>query len=245
MALHPGRAKISNLILLSLPPAVRDEVVRQCERVELAAGQVIYAAADAVQHAYFVDSGVISLVKFMEDGRSAIVAGIGIEGLVGLFTTAHRADRAFADHIVEVPTTAFRIPSGTLHHLTSKHEALNRAIVQYLLLSAELLVQVSACNRLHLLEQRCCHWLLVAHDNAFADQFHLTHEFLAALLGVERSSVSATAGALQRRGSISYSHGRVSVVDRAALESTACECYRARRNLIAHAFETKVRRLAE
>jgi CRP-like cAMP-binding protein len=204
----------------------------QCDHVELASGQVIYAAAEEIQYAYFVNRGLVSLVKVMEDGRSVEIAAVGTEGLLGQFASAHRSGRAFVEHIVQVPATALRIGRMTLQDAISKHDALRRVMTQYLLLSVKLLVQVSACNRLHSLEQRCCLWLLVAHDNAFSDEFQLTHESLASLLGAQRSSVSVTANALQKRGLIHYSHGRISILDRAALERAACECYRARRSLI-------------
>jgi CRP-like cAMP-binding protein len=227
--------KIFNRILLALPCAVRDEVLRQCEHVELASGQLIYAAAATVEYAYFVNSGVVSLVKAMEDGRSVEVAAIGTEGLLGLFA-AYGFERALVDHIVQVPGTALRIRRKTLQNAILKHDPLQRMMTRYLLLVAEQLAQVSACNRLHTLEQRCCLWLRVAHDNAFSDQFQLTHEFLASLLGSQRSSVSMTASGLQKRGLIRYLHGRISILDRAALELGACECYRTRCSLIDQVF---------
>ena len=218
-----------------LPRAIRVEVLRHCDHVELALGQVIYAAGAAVEYAYFVNGGLVSLVKVMEDGRSVEIAAVGVEGLIGLFA-AYEFDRALVDHVVQVPVHALRISRRTLQNEIWKHEALRRVFTRYLLLVAEELAQVSACNRLHSLEQRCCYWLLVAHDNAFSDQFQLTHEFLASLLGAQRSSVSTAANVLQRRGLIHYSHGRISVLDRAALEQAACECYRTRRSQIEQVF---------
>ncbi len=229
--------KIFNRILLALPHAVREEVLHQCDRVELASGQVIYTGGAVVEYAYFINTGLVSLVKRMEDGRSVEIAAIGTEGLLGLFA-AYGFDRALVDHIVQVPVLALRISRRALQKAISKHEALRRVMTRYLLLVAEQLAQVSACNRLHSLEQRCCQWLLVAHDNALSDQFQLTHEFLASLLGAQRTSVSMTANRLQKRGLIRYSHARISILDRAALEETACECYRARCNQIDHVFGT-------
>lgn len=214
---------------------MHDEVLRQCEHVELASGQMIYAAAATVEHAYFINGGLVSLVKTMEDGRSVEIAAVGAEGLLGMFA-AYGFDRALVDHIVQVPAAALRIRRKTLQNEISKHDALRRVTTRYLLLIAEQLAQVSACNRLHSLEQRCCQWLLVAHDNAFSDQFQLTHEFLASLLGAQRSSLSVTANGLQKRGLIHYSHGRISILDRPALEESACECYRARGRQIDQVF---------
>lgn len=227
--------KILNRILLALPHSVCDEVLRHCDYVELASGQVIYAAAGTVEYAYFINSGLVSLIKAMEDGRSVEIAAVGSEGFLGLFA-AYGFDRALVDHIVQVPAVALRISQKHLQNEMMKHDALHRVMTRYLLLVAEQLAQVSACNRLHSLEQRCCQWLLVAQDNAFSDEFQLTHEFLGSLLGAQRSSISTTANALQKCGLIHYSHGRISILDRAALEAAACECYRTRRSQIDQAF---------
>jgi len=227
--------KIVNRILLALPRAVREEVLRHCDHVELASGHVIYAGGAVVEYGYFVNCGLVSLVKAMEDGRSVEIAAVGTEGLLGLFA-AYGFDRALVDHVVQVPAIALRINLRKLQNEISKHDALRRVMTRYLLLIAEQLAQVSACNRLHSLEQRCCKWLLVAHDNALSDQFQLTHEFLASLLGAQRTSISTTTNRLQKRGLIRYSHGRISILDRAALEEAACECYRTRRHQIDQVF---------
>jgi CRP-like cAMP-binding protein len=99
-------------------------------------------------------------------------------------------------------------------------------VARYANASIAQLAQTSACNRLHSLEQRCCRWLLTAHDNARADSFQLTHEFLALMLGVQRPGVSITARGLQHSGLIEYHSGRVTITDRGGLEAAACECYR-------------------
>jgi CRP-like cAMP-binding protein len=192
---------------------------------------MIYAGGAVVEYAYFINGGLVSLVKVMEDGRSVEIAAVGTEGFLGLFA-AYGFGRALVDHIVQIPATALRIKRSKLQNEISKHAALRRVMTNYLLLVAEQLAQVSACNRLHSLEQRCCHWLLVAHDNALSDQFKLTQEFLASLLGAQRPSVSTTTNRLQKVGLIRYVHGKISILNRAALEETACECYRARCNQI-------------
>ena len=234
-ALHRTNTTIFNRILLALPRGIREELVRLCDHVELPSGQVIYAGGAAVDYAYFINGGLVSLVKVMEDGRSVEIAAVGTEGLLGLFA-AYGVDRALVDHIVQVPALAFRISRRILRNEISKHDVLRRVMTRYLILVAEQLAQVSACHRLHSLEQRCCKWLLVAHDNVFSDQFQLTHEFLASLLGAQRTSVSSTTNRLQKRGLIRYVHGRVSILDRAGLEATACECYRTRCTQIDQAF---------
>ncbi len=220
-----GNGKISNRILLALPPQVSEQVLRACHCVEFPSGYVIYRAGAAVENAYFVNSGLVSLVKNMGDGRSAEIGAVGAEGLIGA-GAAFAVDRALADYVVQIPLAAHRISGAVLQREMLQHDALRSLLTRYLFLLREQLAQISACNRLHSLEQRCCHWLLAAHDNVSTDEFQLTHEFLASLLGVQRPSLSMTANGLQKRGLIRYCHGRITILDRAALEQAACECYR-------------------
>jgi CRP-like cAMP-binding protein len=141
-------------------------------------------------------------------------------------------NRALTDYVVQIPLSALRINCTVLQREMVQQEALRGAIMRYLFLRSNLLAQISACNRLHSLEQRCCHWLLVAHDGALADEFPLTHEVFVSLLGVQRPSISTAANALQARGLIHYHYGHITIVDRAALEEAACECYRTLRGQI-------------
>ena len=226
---------IFNRILQALPPAVGREVLGVCRRVEFPAGHVIFRVGAALEDAYFVDSGLVCLVKRMADGRSVEIAAVGAEGLVGA-GAAFETDRAIADYVVQVPIAAHRITRSALQREVSRHDALRCLLTRYLFLLREQLAQISACNRLHSLEQRCCYWLLVAHDSVLADEFQLTHEFLASLLGVQRPSLSMTANGLQKRGFLSYRYGRITIFNRAALEERACECYHAHRRKIDQTF---------
>src|SRR5262249_39038206 len=145
---------------------------------------------------------------------------------VSLFAS-YGLKHALVDYIPVVPGDALRISRRTLEHEISTCAELRKAITRYLFLLADQLTQISACNRLHSLEQRCCFWLLAASDSSHSDEFQFTHEFLAVLLGVQRPSVSTIANGLKKRGLIRYSHGWVKISDRAALEAATCECYRA------------------
>jgi CRP-like cAMP-binding protein len=104
-------------------------------------------------------------------------------------------------------------------------KGLRDALEKYAHFSVEAFAQTAACNRLHHLDERCCRWLLIAHDNARSDIFPLTHEFLAMMLGVQRAGISVTANSLQRAGLIRYRRGQVTITDRAGLQKKACECY--------------------
>ena len=230
-----GHRMISNRILSERPPEVCEEVLRACRLVEFRSGYTIYRGGGAISYAYFVDSGLVCLLKHMEDGRAVEVAAVGAEGLLGVLSV-FGSGGVLADYVVQIPTVAHRIDLTVLQREMSKHVALHSLIARFLSLLAAQFAQGSACNRLHSLEQRCCTWLLIAHDNAASDMFQLTHEFMALLLGVQRPSVSMTANGLQRRGLIRYSHGHVTILDRTGLEETACECYRTRCRQIEQAF---------
>ncbi|HTV30447.1 MAG TPA: Crp/Fnr family transcriptional regulator [Xanthobacteraceae bacterium] len=224
-----------NRFFLALPPEDRQELLRVSHRVQLPSGHVIYRTGEEIEDVYFIDSGLVCLLKRMEDGRSVEIAAVGAEGLVGVLSLVGSGP-SVADYVVQVPITAHRISLTVLQHEMSAHVAIRSLIARFLSLLTSQFAQVSACNRLHALEQRCCSWLLIARDNVFTDRFQLTHEFMASLLGVQRPSVSMTANGLQKRGLIRYTHGHVTILDRAALELTACECYRVRRRQIDEAF---------
>ena len=231
MVLHPEGKKIHNRILLALPPKVREEILRSSDHVEFPSGHVIYATGARIENIYFINSGLVSLIKTMEDGRSAEVGCMGSEGLVGLFAT-YGSGLALVDYIVQVPVKVLRIDCKTLQSELLTHEAFRGLVQGYLFLLANQLAQTAACNRLHSLEQRFCHWLLVAHDSVLCDNFLLTHEFLALLLGVQRPSVSITANRLRKRGLVRYTHGHFMILDRDGIEKTSCECYRSIRKQI-------------
>ncbi len=205
--------------------------MHHCHYVELPHGHVIYPAGAPAEQLYFVDSGLVSLIKTMEDGRSVEIGAVGVEGLVGVFA-ALGIQRPFVDYVIQVPAVALRVNRTTLRNEIARHEALRDLTERYLYLFVEKIAQTAACNRLHSLRQRCCRWLLLAHDNVPSDSFSFTHEFLASLLAVRRPSLSATANELQKQGLIRYVHGHVTVVDRPALEKASCECYRTIRGQI-------------
>ena len=152
------------------------------------------------------------------------MATIGREGMVGLpiFLEADTMpSRAFG----QVPGGALRITAAAFTEEIKRNGPLVRVLNRYTLALFNQVAQTTACNRVHLLEQRCARWLLQTHDRVASDQFLLTQEFLAQMLGVRRSGVSAAAGLLQKAGLIRYARGRITVLDRPGLESAACECY--------------------
>lgn len=215
---------LHNRLLLALRPNVLESLSRALEFEPLSAGQVVDRMGDGVRHVHFVNRGFISMTKTMHDGRTVEVGGIGIEGV----TSPHAlldGESAMLDAAVQIPGSAFRIARDVLARAQATDRGLHHLIQNYARFTMSQVAQTAACNRLHSLEERCCRWLLVAHDSALADRFALTHEFLATMLGVQRPSVSLIASMLRRAGLIDYRRGTVSILDRKGMEDMACECY--------------------
>ncbi|WP_246216079.1 Crp/Fnr family transcriptional regulator [Microvirga makkahensis] len=195
------------------------------EAVILPRGTVLYEPGDPIRYTYFPHDAIVSLVDVMEDGRLAEVAMFGREGLFGLLS-AFVSREAFGRYVVQIPGSVSRIPLDHMHEAIRTRPALQRQVLAY---NEALLAQAYhtvACNAVHPVEARCCRWLLNTHDRLKQDALPLTHEFLAEMLGVQRSTVSATLRGLQGRGLIEQYRGGIVVLDRTKLEQAACECYR-------------------
>jgi CRP-like cAMP-binding protein len=158
---------------------------------------------------------------------------VGIEGVTGV-GVLFGVDTAVLETVVQIPGAAYRIGRAVAREAIAGSEALRGLLQRYAHFVIGQLAQTAACNRLHSLEERCCRWLLIAHDSARSDDFLLTHEFLAMMLGAQRPGVSLAASILQRAGLIRYTRGHVTIVDRPGLEAAACECYGAMRAQLRH-----------
>ena len=164
-------------------------------------------------------------MTYLKDGASVEMATVGLEGMVGLpvfLGTDTMPSRAFG----QVAGDSLRITTAAFTAEVKRNGPLVRVLNRYTQALFNQVAQTTACNRVHLVEQRCARWLLQTHDRVGSDRFSLTQEFLAQMLGVRRTGVSAAAGLLQKAGLIRYARGRITVLDRPGLESAACECYR-------------------
>lgn len=221
----PPVAPHGNRLLARLPPEDYRRLLPRLHVVPLALKHVLYEARAPIDYAYFPNRGVVSALTVMEDGRAIEVATIGDEGMVGLPLLVG-AKTAANRMIVQVAGEALRLSAEALKEEMSWDSPLRRLLVLY---HSAFLVQVSravACNGLHSVQQRCCRWLLMTQDRAHADVFPMTHEFLAEMLGVRRSSVSEVLEPLQKQGLIRYSRGKFTILDREGLKARSCECYR-------------------
>jgi CRP-like cAMP-binding protein len=214
-----------NRLLARLPPDDRNRLLARLQLVPLELKQTLYEARSPMDYAYFPTRGVVSALAVMDDGRAIEVATIGDEGMVGLpllvgaKTAANRA-------MVQVGGEALRMGEDVLREEASRDSHLRRLLILY---HSAFLVQVSqavACNGLHSIHQRCCRWLLMTQDRAHSNVFPMTHELLAELLGVRRSSVSEVLQQIQKEELIRYSRGKFTILDREGLKAGCCECYR-------------------
>jgi CRP-like cAMP-binding protein len=190
--LHQCRG-INNRLLLALPPATLDRILRISEPVSLARGQQIENVGQPIKYIHFINRGLVCATKTMEDGRMVEVAAIGVEGTTE-FVALLGVDRALVDMVVRIPGTALRIARNAFIHEMEEDRPLQQLMQRYVRFGLSEITRHIACNRLHHLDQRCCRWLLIAHDHALSDEFALTHEDLAMLLGYQR------AGSFDRHG---------------------------------------------
>ena len=217
---------VANRLLGGLSRSDRAAVVSRCDAVTLKFGEVLCTVGEPYEHVYFPVTGFISLVVSIGRHRPLEMGMIGNEGMLGA-TLILGVATAPLHGVVQGSGTALRMGSAQLRREIKERPALARMIGGYLYELMEQLAQTSACTRFHEVDARLARWLLMTHDRAHADQFHLTHQFLADMLGVQRSAVTIAAGALQRDKLIRYTRGEITVISRKGLEAAACTCYSA------------------
>jgi CRP-like cAMP-binding protein len=212
-----------NRLLVALPRDEHDRLLPHLEKVPLPLKDILYEANGPIAHVYFPLTGVVSLV-IMDGGFTLEVGIIGNEGMVGtpLFLGA---DRSPTRAIAQIPGEALRMDAKVFHKEMGRGGPLYGLVQRYTQAMINQISQSIVCNHRHSVEKRMCRWLLMSHNRVGADEFLLTHEFLAQMLGVCRPTVTIVAGALQKEGLISYHRGRITVLDRKGLEAACCECY--------------------
>jgi len=217
---------VRNELLLGLPKQECDLIFSELTFVQLRTHDVLQETEEPIKYAYFVDSGMVSILSVMQDGKSVEVGLTGKEGCTALQLAAG-FKTSDTRALVQIAGTAFRVDSQRLLKVLRQCPALARRMQQYGLFLAMQGAQVAACNRLHEVDERLARWLLMSQDRIGVDGgvVPLTHEFLAHMLGTRRSSVTVAAGLLAKAGLITYNRGHVKIENRARLEDAACECY--------------------
>ena len=223
-----------NRLLARLPDDEYAQLRPWLKHVGLEARQVLHRQSEPVRFVYFPNAGVVSMATLLADGRMLETATIGNDGLVGV-------EAFFLDHplsacetLVQVPTTgdtAECISIGDFRRELATLVRFREAVAQYVETLYAIMARLMACNAHHSVNERCARWLLTVDDRMDGQDFHLSHEFLATMLGVRRQTVTVVAGTLRMAGLIDYVHGHVKILDRAGLEASACECYPAIRSL--------------
>jgi CRP-like cAMP-binding protein len=186
--------------------------------------EVLCESGDAIEHVYFPNDGLISLLVVMANGTAREIGIIGSDGMLGVgaalgvSTTPNRA-------LIQMQGSAMRMKAGAFRDELRRGGAFQNVLQQYAQALFTQVSQSAACVSSHAVDKRLSRWLLMTHDHAPGDEFEMKHEFMAMMLGVTRSVVSRAAGRLQNEKLIRYTRGRVTVLDRRRLEAAACECY--------------------
>ncbi len=214
----------ANRLLGLLARADYERLRPHLQRIPLAYRQSLYRANKPIGFVYFIETGVGSLVNTMANGEAAEVGTIGNEGMVGL-PLLWGDQRAPTSVYIQVPGVGLRIKATSFESELARSASMRTIMLRYGHAFFNQVAQSAACNQFHSIQQRCCRWLLMTHDRMHSDEFLLTQEFLAMMLGVQRTGVSAAAGGLQRGGLIRYKRGNVTIIDRPALMRRSCECY--------------------
>lgn len=216
----------TNLLLAALPLKDREALLSNCEEVELVFAEELYRAGDIIPHVYFPIKGFISLIMPADNNANLEVGLSGNEGMLGI-TLILNIDVAPFRALVQGSGSAFRISTDLFRQHLAQSPALQKLLTRYLYVTIMQLALTGACTRFHLVEARLARWLLMTQDRAHSNHFHITHVFLAYMLGVRRVGITKAASSLQKKKLISYKRGNITILNRIGLEAASCPCYQA------------------
>jgi CRP-like cAMP-binding protein len=219
-----GGGPVTNRILESIPEPEFGIIRPHLEFLPLTHHYILHEPSQQLKYVYFPNSGLISLVVAMEDGKTVEAAVVGREGASGL-PSAVSLMRSPLREVVQISGEGFRVKVASLRSILNSAPVLQMILSRYAVVQGIQVAQTAACNRLHDVEQRLARWLLMAQDRVGSASLAVTHDFLATMLGTDRPSVSLAAAILQRKRNIAYTRGAVKILNRRKLENSACECY--------------------
>jgi CRP-like cAMP-binding protein len=213
-----------NHLLAALPRAEFERVAPHLQLVLLRLGEILYEPGGQLQHAYFPTSAILSLHYVTESGGSAEIAGVGNEGMVG-FSLIMGGDTTSSSAMVQTVGHAYRLEARVLKQAFDRSGLMQDLMLRYIQALITQIAQTAACNRHHSVEQQLCRWLLSNLDRSPSNEFIMTQELIAGMLGVRREGITEAAGKLQHAGFIRYRRAHITVLERTGLEGRACECY--------------------
>lgn len=222
----PSDGRPKNRLLAALPADDFNRLRPHLTTVPIRVKQVFHKCGEPLDAVYFLNGGVGSITTTLSDGTMIEAATVGDEGMIGIEAFLNADAVASGDAMMQVPDTdGERLTVERFREELARHGALHSLLGRYTEIMIAQMMQSTACNALHQVPQRCARWLLMTHDRMHEQDFHLSHEFLAVMLGVQRPTVTVVAGILQQAGFIRYTHGLVKVENRKGLEAASCECY--------------------
>jgi CRP-like cAMP-binding protein len=222
----------SNLLLAALPQNEYSRILPRLDVIPLKLKEFLHKSGDRVKYVYFPASGFCSELTVLEDGTMVEVATIGREGMVGVAAAMDGGQVRSTTMVQAAGDACYRMTAEEFRREMERREAFYDLITHFAQAMVGFIMQSTACNAVHTVEQRLARWLLMAQDRIGHNDFPLTQEFAAMMLGVSRPTVTVVAGTLQKAGLITYHRGHVTIVDREALEQASCECYRVATELL-------------
>jgi len=227
-----NRPPPTNHLLAALPPDDYRRLAPTLDIIPLKLKEFLHKSGERIADVYFPGGGFASVVTVLKDGGMVEVATIGREGLLGVSAVLDGDPSPAAAMVQAEADTCYKMAVDDFRDEMERHGPFHHLMTRYAQALTGFIMQSTACNAVHSVEQRLARWLLMAHDRVGKNEFPLTQEFVAMMLGASRPTVTVVAGTLQKAGLITYHRGHLTIVDREKLESASCECYRTATDLL-------------